>query len=335
MSLESSFPGFTCEKQTWDFPVVLDHYVHQLSGSEFKVLWYILRHTFGWQKTADTICYEQFIHGIRRKEACEDENCEHQECWVDRGTGLDRKTICTTLQSLEQKGFILVHRGNRGKHEINGYSPKLAEFAGLLSGKIPPREVGKSHLAKWENSTLQSLTNIQSLNINNKDLKPFARVKSQTLAGETEKTAKGKLEHRYEMHLATYKALKARGSPNGESGLTRQDILRAKKRLKEMFQDEITDEEINGTMLALQQLADSGEQWARHWTMETVGKCISRWRRGELTHRGGYDSDADRNREFIPVRDDPANAHLYDPRIFGSLEDQRARAAREEAGRSV
>jgi len=61
---DEKFRGFEPLPQSWDFPTVIDGWVDKLSGSEFKCLWYILRHTYGWQKTADAISLTQFEEGF-------------------------------------------------------------------------------------------------------------------------------------------------------------------------------------------------------------------------------------------------------------------------------
>ena len=68
-----------------------------LSGAEFKILWYILRHTYGFQKNSDTISIPQIMKGIKKKTG---------EV-LDVGTGIkDRTTVINALRKLEQWGFI-------------------------------------------------------------------------------------------------------------------------------------------------------------------------------------------------------------------------------------
>ena len=50
------FPGFSYpEKNYYQFPKDLDGYFSQLSGNEFKVLTYIVRKTWGFNKIEDKI----------------------------------------------------------------------------------------------------------------------------------------------------------------------------------------------------------------------------------------------------------------------------------------
>ncbi len=60
------FPGFPPEPSTnfWSYPKALNGYWHTLSGSEQKVLDYILRHTWGFKKISDEISLTQLERGI-------------------------------------------------------------------------------------------------------------------------------------------------------------------------------------------------------------------------------------------------------------------------------
>ncbi len=100
---EKKFDGFPPKRQTWQFPTVIDGWVHVLSGSEFKVLWYIMRRTYGWQKTEDKISYSQFEKGIMKRDGT----------WIDRGTGLREPTISAALKRLVSLGFIERHSDPR------------------------------------------------------------------------------------------------------------------------------------------------------------------------------------------------------------------------------
>jgi len=95
-NIKQQFPGFPPEKQTWNFPTILNGYVHTLTGAEFKILWYIVRHTYGWQKNNDSISYAQFENGIIKKDGT----------IIDTGTGLTNPTINSALKQLEKRGFI-------------------------------------------------------------------------------------------------------------------------------------------------------------------------------------------------------------------------------------
>jgi len=93
------FPGFPPEPVTnyWPYPKALNGWWKALTPTEQKVLDYILRHTWGYQKNADAISLSQFIHGITKRDGT----------IVDGGTGIKNpKTIRKALQGLEAKEFI-------------------------------------------------------------------------------------------------------------------------------------------------------------------------------------------------------------------------------------
>lgn len=94
------FPGFpsNLEKDFWKYPRLLDKYWYILTGTEQKVLDFILRQTIGWKdqtsgrlKKSDKISLSQFQYGVRN---------------LNRGTGLSKGSIIKGLKGLESKGFI-------------------------------------------------------------------------------------------------------------------------------------------------------------------------------------------------------------------------------------
>lgn len=98
------FLGFPPDPITnfWSYPKDLNNYWYQLSGSEQKILDYILRHTWGFDKTADEISLSQLEKGIRG---------------FDKGTGLSRPTVILGIKGLIKKGFIKKFVGKKA----NGY----------------------------------------------------------------------------------------------------------------------------------------------------------------------------------------------------------------------
>ncbi len=100
------FPGFPPEpnENFWQYPRALNGYWHELSGSEQKVLDYIVRHTWGYRKNADRISLSQFKYGIKNKKT---------GVWVDRGTGIKHnQTLTNAVKRLEERGFILSVKRN-------------------------------------------------------------------------------------------------------------------------------------------------------------------------------------------------------------------------------
>lgn len=95
--VKSTFNGF---KQASTTPVpddLFDELLSILTGSELKVLLYIIRRTKGFNKDSDAISLSQFQHGIIKKGGEQ----------LDRGCGIsDRQTIVDALASLETKKCI-------------------------------------------------------------------------------------------------------------------------------------------------------------------------------------------------------------------------------------
>ncbi len=88
------YPGFSQDPyEAWfPYPKELSEWWYKLTGSEQKVLDFILRHTLGFQKTSDTISYHQFIKGVR--------NC-------DNGCGIrSTRTLSNAIKGLINKGYI-------------------------------------------------------------------------------------------------------------------------------------------------------------------------------------------------------------------------------------
>lgn len=105
-----TFPGFpiNLSRNFWQYPRIMDHWWYVLSGSEQKVLDYILRHTCGFGKNTDRISMSQFARGILKKNGKQ----------FDRGCGIKhRGTLKKAIDSLVIKGFILTSQKN-GKTTI-------------------------------------------------------------------------------------------------------------------------------------------------------------------------------------------------------------------------
>lgn len=89
--------------------VVLDELMSRLSDSEFKVLIYICRRTFGFKKKSDRISLSQFTTGLEASD----------ETKLDGGTGKSKQSVLTALKKLVE--FDLVMRTKKGL----GYSYQL------------------------------------------------------------------------------------------------------------------------------------------------------------------------------------------------------------------
>ena len=102
------FRGFSKPTFTQVPDEVFDELMPRLSGSEFKVLMYIVRRTFGFKKDSDTISLTQMTDGIKTRDGRQ----------LDRGCGLARSTAVTALTGLIEKGII---SAARNQSEARGY----------------------------------------------------------------------------------------------------------------------------------------------------------------------------------------------------------------------
>lgn len=101
------------------FPTELESSWTYLTGAEQKVLDYILRQTYGYQKLEDTISLSQFTNGYGKR---------------NKGCGVSRAQVQRVLSSLEEKGFIHT--------ESNGYATRLIKLALRDNATPEPQKVG-------------------------------------------------------------------------------------------------------------------------------------------------------------------------------------------------
>src|SRR5918999_2114999 len=97
---QAAFPGFPFPNTTQIPNDVFDSLMPRLTGGELKVLLYICRRTFGFQKDSDCISLSQISKGITTKAGRV----------LDSGTGLCKRHVITALKTLEKKNIITVTR---------------------------------------------------------------------------------------------------------------------------------------------------------------------------------------------------------------------------------
>ncbi len=140
------FDGFDGPTYTQVPDAIFDVLMAVQSGSEFKVLLYIVRRTFGFKKLEDDISLNQIIGGIKTKDGR----------MLDRGTGLSRDSVTKAIRSLEEKGIIV--RGRRFSEEKGDqpttYALRFKQGVELYSSPEsdfrtpPPREIGRPPVRK-------------------------------------------------------------------------------------------------------------------------------------------------------------------------------------------
>lgn len=178
----ATFPGFpaTLERVSWQFPSIINGYAHTLTGAEFKVLWYVLRHTYGWQKSFDKLSISQICNGIKRKK---------DGTYLDKGTGLSRKWAWKSVTQLEEKGFIVIKR-QRG--EVNEIYPYITTdhsdkyYSSIVENTTPAVVVNTPTI---NNIPINIANNITTLNNNNQgnkfsSIKEITQIEFQLIAKE-------------------------------------------------------------------------------------------------------------------------------------------------------
>lgn len=99
--------------------VLLDEFLAELSGSEIKVMLYIARRTYGFQKQHDEISVSQMERGITKRDGTV----------LDRGTGLTRRSIISCVGSLVDKGLLM---------KVRNYDPRRGDTANTYC-MTPPK----------------------------------------------------------------------------------------------------------------------------------------------------------------------------------------------------
>lgn len=130
MSNTPSFKGFSSPTTTPVPDALFDELLTELSGSELKVVLYIIRRTFGFKKTSDTISLKQMLHGITKKDGTP----------LDRGVGIRSKTtLLKVLNDLERKTLIVrQQRSNRERGSLpTAYRLKM------VTGRLDSSEEGR------------------------------------------------------------------------------------------------------------------------------------------------------------------------------------------------
>ena len=108
-----TFEGF--EEPTANFTRIPNAFLEAMSiidtMGEMKVVYYILRHTWGFQDDYKRITLDEFQHGRKRKNGSR----------LDEGTGLAKSTIIDGLRRAQEHGFIEVETDNRDAARVRKY----------------------------------------------------------------------------------------------------------------------------------------------------------------------------------------------------------------------
>ena len=141
----------------WRYPNVMNKWWRYLTGSEHKVLDFILRHTVGFKKLNDKISLSQIETGVGK---------------LDNGTGLTRPPIIKAIKGLVEKGFIKKARNKK----INEYTLVVKDLN--QTSKEPLPITSKDNLHTIYNNTINNITKEKASSYKlkiRKDIKPFYR----------------------------------------------------------------------------------------------------------------------------------------------------------------
>jgi len=104
------FLGFYSPRYTQVPDELFDELLAELSGSETKVLLYVIRRTFGFKRESDHISLSQMVNGITKKDGT----------ILDKGTGLHKDSVATAIKSLISKGILCC---KSCRHQSGGFGP--------------------------------------------------------------------------------------------------------------------------------------------------------------------------------------------------------------------
>jgi len=142
------FIGFYSPRYTQVPDDLFDELMSELSGSELKVLLYVIRRTFGFKKDSDHISLSQMVNGITKKDGSVQ----------DKGTGLHKDSVIKAVKSLVSKGVLLKNRKTSDQHGYTATEYALNIRNNALSEYPTRGDVRKNRQALPEKSDIQETT---------------------------------------------------------------------------------------------------------------------------------------------------------------------------------
>ena len=147
------FGGYSKPNYTMVPDELFDHQLPYLSGSQLKVLLYILRRTFGFKKDTDSISLSQISSGIKTRDGRV----------LDRGTGLSRRHVVAAAKALVDMGIICCERRQSPE---KGFESTV--YSLNLSSELSDTLVTKGNQQKRElQETVEQETDGHNSNIRN------------------------------------------------------------------------------------------------------------------------------------------------------------------------
>lgn len=118
--------------------IILDKLMYRLPDAEFRVIIYICRRTYGFQRESDQISYSQFIDGIVKRDGTR----------LDGGCGLSRPSVSKALNTLLELKLVVREKNARGDiYKIN-LDVDLKEVVKVLDQLSSLTGSGKATLPK-------------------------------------------------------------------------------------------------------------------------------------------------------------------------------------------
>ncbi len=123
------YPGFALPTTTPVPDDVFDVIAPELTEAELRVLLYIIRRTYGFNKERDQISLTQMTDGITTRDGRV----------LDKGTGMSRRGVMKGCAGLLNKGIIIVKKGKSslGDSEINVYRLRFQGEVDKVGNGVP------------------------------------------------------------------------------------------------------------------------------------------------------------------------------------------------------
>ena len=100
--------------------------MYRLPNAEFRVLMYICRRTYGFQRVSDQISYSQFLDGIVTKKGER----------LDGGCGLYREALTKGIKNLVEIGLVIKTESSKGNYYQINLDVDLKDIAVRLSNQF-------------------------------------------------------------------------------------------------------------------------------------------------------------------------------------------------------
>lgn len=123
--------------------IIFDKLMYRLGDAEFRVLMYICRRTYGFQRQSDQISYSQFVSGIIKKDGTR----------LDGGCGVGKNAVSLALKSLIDLNIIIVEKNRWGNHYRINLDVDIKEL--VLKKDMSLKRTGSSHATGLEVVSLQ------------------------------------------------------------------------------------------------------------------------------------------------------------------------------------